>query len=400
MIERGFFSKSAVHAILSAYRDASSGDAIGSSSNAASTIVDDPDAGHAVISAAAADAVTIEAGAADDTLLTSPLWPQEAPDWWQVGWSRCQAALEVDPAYAFWLRWYQAVLDGAPQNWEMLREIALIAPEDWDAGPERVAERIAEIEARYLSDATRLAERVDVNPETGLLRVTPIEVEDTPLVSALLGHVETILDGALAVPANGLREASFVPRLIRTTITRHANDPQRVEMSMVTAAKSLRREIRETEELPKSEENLALLDAVEETARGVRSAHPEVAAARERLARQALNELPEGDKAKLEVWRPILVDTSGGQMRDDYTADISALIADRDLPPMGDAPPLLAVDDAAARIFSRAAASWELLRIADEALEGISVRTGMKKHEILGTLMGVISLGLSIYGVL
>lgn len=61
---------------------------------------------------------------------------------------------------AFWVRWWEGMRDGKPLNRDLQREIALLPNEDWDAGPERMAERIAEIEARYAAEATPYGEQL------------------------------------------------------------------------------------------------------------------------------------------------------------------------------------------------------------------------------------------------
>lgn len=97
----------------------------------------------------------------------------------------------------------------------MLREIALIEPEDWDAGPERVAERIAEIEARYapepIDPAAIRAQAVGLSAQPELVRVTAeglaLQIEDwrTEVLRAL---------GANALP-DELRSMEAMPAILR-----------------------------------------------------------------------------------------------------------------------------------------------------------------------------------------
>lgn len=51
--------------------------------------------------------------------------------------------------WSFWSRWYERAMAGDPLPWDLQREVALIPDEIWQQGPEAVAERIAEIEARF-----------------------------------------------------------------------------------------------------------------------------------------------------------------------------------------------------------------------------------------------------------
>ncbi|MEX2520286.1 MAG: hypothetical protein WD969_13250 [Paracoccaceae bacterium] len=64
-------------------------------------------------------------------------------------WSEFRDILHTDPAFDFWLRWYGSLLGGGERDWQLWREIALIDPAIWDAGPEAVAAEIARIEREH-----------------------------------------------------------------------------------------------------------------------------------------------------------------------------------------------------------------------------------------------------------
>lgn len=352
----------------------------------------------AIWEALSSDAAAVDAGASTATLLNRPLWTEVSHI--EDKAKAFISYLETAPNFTFWARWYRGALEGRPLNWDLQRAIALeIEDEDWKAGPARVAERIAAIEARFLDDAAPLAEAIEVNPETGLIRAVPIPLRGPPNVSLLLSQVKDAMDIALANPRNGLREITYPLPLLRLTIDKYANDPQRVEMNCVRAAMSLRRQIEQTQDLPDNEENLALLDCVEEAARGVRAAHPEVAQVRETLAKQALKELPEEDKAKLIEAQPVLSAMSEGDVREDYESDIPELVATRDPFGPSTAPPLPGLDPAA-RVFSRVAKTSLLLRGAREAIDAVSKSTGMKAAGILATLEAVVRMGLRLFGII
>lgn len=356
-------------------------------------------ASAAYAAAATSDLDSLEALSPVKSLFGEPLWPRGAPGSVAERWSSLRNRLAGDGAFAFWLRWYEAMRDGRAVDWEMLEEVVLIDNAVWEEGPDRIAEEIAKIEAKYIVASAPLDERVESDPATGLLRVVPAEISDRPLLSALLMQVEDALELALAQRANGLSETIYPTPLLRATLTKHANDPQRVEMNFVTAAKSLRRQIDETQDLPRSEENLALRDAVEEAARGVRASHPAVARVRELLARQALAELSAEDRARLEDAEPVLTAISADVMSEDFAADIRHLIAERGPPATSDAPPLPGLDEAA-RVFSRAGRSYDLLSKSREALERLENSTGFRAAKILATLGGLLALGLRVFGVL
>lgn len=132
--------------------------------------------------------------------------------------------------WSFWIDWYQRIVNGRPQNWKMLEEIALIDPKDWDNGAEHVNALISEIQARYLREATPYSEKIEVNPDTGNLRSVPTTMENERLYQTALDRVRDALydlrpNGELAQHHAGLEKVA--KRLDRTLRT-YAVNPQRV----------------------------------------------------------------------------------------------------------------------------------------------------------------------------
>ena len=141
-------------------------------------------------------------------------------------------------------------------------------------------------------------------------------------MGALLLRVRDAVDGAVQ-GNNGLNEREREVRVLTRTVERYGNDPQRIEMDFTSVAIGLRRQF-ETQDLPQSEGNLALLDAVEEGVRGIRATHPDVAENRLVLAQQAWREMALADKALLAEAQPILLAISEGALAEDFAADIPA----------------------------------------------------------------------------
>jgi len=80
-----------------------------------------------------ADVADFAVGKKVDTIRGAPLWRSNNPI--DHLWERKKSELQTHPEdWSFWIDWYQHILDGRPQNWDMLEEIALIAPEDWEKG--------------------------------------------------------------------------------------------------------------------------------------------------------------------------------------------------------------------------------------------------------------------------
>lgn len=94
-----------------------------------------------------------------------PLWRLGEPEWWLPEWKAFRTLLNNEAGFGFWIAWYESLLAGAKPDWVLWRRIAIeIEDDDWIAGPQRVAERIAEIDARYAPkpvDADALRRQVD-----------------------------------------------------------------------------------------------------------------------------------------------------------------------------------------------------------------------------------------------
>lgn len=205
---------------------------------------------------------------------------------------------QSDVIWAFWREWYQGFLDGKPLDWELQKEIALIPDADWDKGPEHISGLIEEIQAKFLAKKLPQAETIHFNEETTRFYAKPQPVAKPDLLGAALAQVSDALDDVLADPSNGLNEKSRETRVLRRTINKYGNNPQRVEMDLTSIHASLTRQIA-SEELPASEANLALQRATQEGAQGIRATDAEIEENRRLLTKQALKELPEEKLAVL-----------------------------------------------------------------------------------------------------
>lgn len=73
-----------------------------------------------------------------------------APLWHSTNYSTFRwPHLSENQNWAFWRDWYQGFLDGKPLDWELQRRVALIPDQDWKQGPEHIARKIEEIQARF-----------------------------------------------------------------------------------------------------------------------------------------------------------------------------------------------------------------------------------------------------------
>ncbi|WP_235438851.1 hypothetical protein [Candidatus Rhodobacter oscarellae] len=308
--------------------------------------------------------------------------------------------------FEFWREWYQGVLHGTPIDWELQKKVASIGSWVWEAGPEAVAEEIEKIKADFLVEKSPLAEKVEFNEVTGKFNTVPQPIAKPELLGATLSQVEDALEDCLAHPSNGLSDRSRETRDIRRTLTRYANDPQRIEMNLTTVATGLRRQLETTEELPKTEENLVLQDVVEQAVRGIRATHPEVAENRKILAEQALKELPQADKKEMDQAKEVYAALTEGVMAEDFSEDIPVLLNDAILPPSEGAPRLSGADPAT-RIFYRTSKMAELVRKYPVIVEKIEKSPAYKTVGIVkrgltvaGWLSIIVGIGLRAFGVL
>ncbi len=160
-----------------------------------------------------ADARAIEAG---EDVASAPLWPgtgSEANPLSDLWHKVASQGFTPDSPYDFWHRWYETLLDPTrhpPMPFDMLKDIALIAPKIWEGPPEALAAEIARIEAGYKTQdqpamsASRIeqaiartpyGERVEVNPVTGKLEVLP----ESDLPQDIVEIVKRKLAGAVAI---------------------------------------------------------------------------------------------------------------------------------------------------------------------------------------------------------
>lgn len=94
-------------------------------------------------------------------LYETPLWAGEQvePADLRPKWADLRDTLLQDAAdWSFWIGFYEAMLHGRAQNWEMLTEIALLPDEDWRKGPLHMNPLIAEVVEKHSRASARAIE--------------------------------------------------------------------------------------------------------------------------------------------------------------------------------------------------------------------------------------------------
>ena len=125
----------------------------------------------------------------------APLWSNENPlerDWHNLREKLLAADTPDDRGadWSFWVKWYDDILAGNPQNWDMLHEIATTDAIDWNASAREVNDRINEIVEKFQntkSDQDKedtLSERQRVWP--------PPEVDSGHVAESLQRHAPAL----------------------------------------------------------------------------------------------------------------------------------------------------------------------------------------------------------------
>lgn len=168
------------------------------------------------------DARALEAGT---SLSIQALWSVPEPDDFRFAFGRFRSNWEADPAFSFWLRWWDGVVSGRPLPWDLQEKVALIAPEVWDQGAAAVAAEIETFRKELAFAKTENAEHIEINPKTGRLRLVPDgALPDDIAVYARrkMGKALSLFDDAPANQYTGLSPALSV---LRTALEDAANLP-------------------------------------------------------------------------------------------------------------------------------------------------------------------------------
>ncbi|MCC5966457.1 MAG: leucine-rich repeat domain-containing protein [Natronohydrobacter sp.] len=267
--------------------------------------------------------------------------------------------------------------------------------------PQPIGGASIDMQAQALSDLTPLAEELVQSPETGRFSVRHKPIEKPDLLAATLGQVTDAIEDVLHDPSNGLNETSLDIRKLKRTLERYANDPQRIEMDFTTVHQSLTRQIA-LEGLPPSEENLALLTALEEGAQGIRATDAAVAVNRRILQEQKLRELSPEAVATVKAHAPIVQAITEGDLPEQTAEDVDYLT--NVLPNMPPSLPGVTRDDAilhgrdeAVRFFGRSSRMLIMLRKSGGMIEKLHQSTIYKAAEIIQALVEIVKVGLSVF---
>lgn len=353
--------------------------------------------------AAALSAAQYDATQVIDQLVQQAVWAgAEVPKAIAENHAAFLTYLDSHDDWRFWLRWYLGMWEGTFTDCDLAIEVAKIPDEVWKAGLSAVAGAIREIEARLLIERLPLNETITLNADTGRFFGTPVEISNPALLGATLDQVRDALEDVLEDENNGLQERDLEVRKLRRMMDRRSNDPQNVEMTCTSIGRSLTLKIAGPDaELPPSDENVELINALREAAQGLRASHPEIEENRRILSEQAFKELPDAARAELADAQPVLEAITESYIHDDLAEDIPFLLSD-DMrvgrPRLGGAErnPVLAGYDEMQRTFGRVARIALILRKTPDLVHKIDGSAGYKAARIVTTVAALVAIGIAL----
>lgn len=154
------------------------------------------------------EAVEEDCKAVEDhaTLEHRPLWSNGESSLSEEWQEAVRALRRAGPEWEFWINWYEKCIQGSAQDWAgLLADVALIAPEDWEAGPQRVAGRIRDLEMLHtVGNGTPLSQAsfadFDFNAAMRQLEMVGFKddlahLRDPRVVQRFLEDIEELRDG-------------------------------------------------------------------------------------------------------------------------------------------------------------------------------------------------------------
>ncbi len=324
--------RAAATAALSCARSALASATISTAARSARTAADVASTvDHSVFSAVYADATTASAAGMKSVFLTS-LWPKTADSQKSLF---SYATFDGDGASrsekTFWERWHQSFLGGAPIDWDLQIQIALIENSIWNEGPIAVAREIELIELRYNSSISPGLERDSSDSAFTIQSEAELPAD---ILEYARSRISSALKNALeAAGPNGLSDNSYETLTICRALAENPKSASLLATGFYDACLSFESTIGERYPDDTSLTNLknALWGVVEE----INEVHPD---ARKRCARLAkLHKPPPTSQADQDMAAQV-PDLIRGELSPEAQAVIESdveLILTEPKPPIG-----------------------------------------------------------------
>ena len=155
----------------------------------------------------------------DGTLAISiaPLWSHKNStdqDWHSLR-EKLRAADTPDKRgadWSFWIKWYDDILAGNPQNWKMLHQIATTPDIDWKASSREVNDKINGIVEVHALKNSYYFERIEFSEETQKLIVVPEGSFDDASVQTAYQRLRDAITDVRTAPKDGNFDPEYALR--------------------------------------------------------------------------------------------------------------------------------------------------------------------------------------------
>ena len=208
--------------------------------------------------------------------------------------------------------------NGDPMDWRLIFRIATeVTEEEWKAGQEVVAARIAEIQADFLVQTLPQVEEVFENAE-GLYDVRGSCVGDlSKLIDSVLQRVTFALDTAVKSNSCDLNEMSLACKILRHALEHASSDPNTLEACLRNASSEIRVGL-ESGFYGEDGQIRFLVQTLDETALQLRADHPDVAQATYARMTQRLREIDDAKRLELAQRIDVMQEGSAPRLRQEF----------------------------------------------------------------------------------
>ncbi|MEO9821049.1 MAG: hypothetical protein ABJ370_12265 [Paracoccaceae bacterium] len=321
-------------------------------------------------------------------------WPKlwhsaDTPVWLAEGWTKLKAFMEADPkVWRFWLEWYEGILNGTPLPWDLTFQIATsLTEEDWEAGPESVANRIKELQDHFWSEALPQHEKIQKDQETGKYDVLP-EIFDPDLaVEGWLQQIELFLEICTSKNSNDVSFMHIAYLVLDHTVKECRNDPNAIAQNVAIAHDQIVTDLK-SPQFSSDETVVALVRVLDEVRTQIVADHPEVRRSWESRVAQKLREVDA--ETRVLAIEAVRKEAERAQNRLKIDYELDAEVFER-----GDS---VEAQATALRRSTGRAAKTNLLERASDATKKLDASAGYKATKIGTTGWGLVQIVRTIFG--
>lgn len=255
--------------------------------------------------------------------------------------------LAADPAWGFWLRFFDGMWNGTFDEWDLAIEVIKIDEEDWEKGYAHIGGVIAGIEADLINQRSTLAENLYFNEESarglptletyglaGQFDVEPVKVSAPDALERAVSKVEDSFSDAMTLGhGQHVRETTLEGLILSRVFAKYRTDPHRVEMDFEDVRRVLVANICNDENpnrnYPRCDELDLLVSAINSACGEIRAAYPEIAQARAEM--DAADQIAPISAEDKEIWlsaTPVLRAISDERLDRGWVEDIGELVND------------------------------------------------------------------------